>query len=288
MNIGPPAGDGTTPGQNPMRRRLPLTADDLHLLWELGGIGELPREMRPVRRSTSAADAEDAAPAIARRGAQDRLRARGVLGPPGASAARAGEQQGYLHPAVIATLACFGGAELVVSTRVHHRDALERRGWHAVKGNALAGLVSERVGLERGCFELSSAPATRLGRELQRLVPDLDRGTGGLASPGAEQRRQATRWPPDLLLAHLRSDPAQEPVRLLAAGMTGSLQVLLHSGTRPVVAQLLWVATADGWVALRPGETDGETDGEPVIELCPVAATDLRPEITRLLAGVLA
>jgi hypothetical protein len=66
--------------------------------------------------------------------------------------------------------------------------------------------------------------------------------------------------------------------------MTGSLQVVLHSGTKPVVAQLLWMATPAGWVALRPEDTDGE----PVIELCPVDATDLRPEIARLLAGVLA
>ncbi len=212
------------------------------------------------------------------------MRALGVLGPPGASRGPAGEHHGDVHPAVTATLACFVAAELIVVTRVHHRDALDRRGWHAVKGNVAAGLVSERVGDEQGRFEFSRAPATRLGSELQRLVPDLHRGPGGPSGAGSEPRPHATRWPPDLLLARLRSDPTEESVRALAAGMTGSLQVVLHSGTKPVVAQLLWVATPAGWVALRPEDTDGE----PVIELCPVDATDLQPEIARLLCAVLA
>jgi hypothetical protein len=60
--------------------------------------------------------------------------------------------------------------------------------------------------------------------------------------------------------------------------------MVLHSGTKPAVAQLLWIQTPAGWVALRPEDTENE----PVIELCPVDASDLRPEITRLLAGVLA
>ena len=63
--------------------------------------------------------------------------------------------------------------------------------------------------------------------------------------------------------------------------MTGSLQVVLHSCPRPAVAQLLWVSTAAGWIALRPEEGDGES----VIELCPVDVRDLGPEIARLLAG---
>ena len=224
---------------------------------------------------------------LAQARAQDRLRALGVI--TGAATGRPASQRGDLHPAVAATLGCFAAAELMVTTLVHLDKALDRRGWHAVKGNVVAGLVSERVGLGQGSFELSEVPATRLGGELQRLVPDLDRRPGGCADAASKHRGSAVRWPADLLLAHLRSeptgqDPKAESVRALAAGMTGSLQVLLHSGTRPAVAQLLWMATPAGWVALRPEETDGE----PAIELCPVAATDLGPEIARLLTGVLA
>ena len=79
-----------------------------------------------------------------------------------------------------------------------------------------------------------------------------------------------------------RSATTAEPLVGLVAGMTGSLQVVLQSCSWPAVAQLLWVSTAAGWVALRPEESDGES----LIELCPVDVRDLGPELARLLAGV--
>ena len=176
-----------------------------------------------------------------------------------------------------ATLASFAAAELVVVTRIHHGDLLHRYGLHAVRGESVAGIVIGGAGGSGDRdLELSSAPAARLGFELARLVPDLpDRSA-------AAGRPRATRLPPDLLVALSRSATTTEPLVGLVAGMTGSLQVVLHSCSWPAVAQLLWVSTAAGWVALRPEERDGES----LIELCPVDVRDLGPELARLLAGV--
>ena len=179
---------------------------------------------------------------------------------------------------VAATLTCFAAAELVVVTRIHHGDLLHRYGLHAMRGESVAGIVMGGAG-DRGDrdLELSNAPAARLGFELARLVPDLP------GRSAAEGRRRGTRLPPDLLVALSRSETTAEPLVGLVAGMTGSLQVVLHSCSRPAVAQLLWVSTAAGWIALRPEQSDGES----LIELCPVDLRDLGPEIARLLAGVL-
>lgn len=184
---------------------------------------------------------------------------------------------------VAATLARFAAAELVVVTRIHHGDLLHRYGLHAVRGESVAGIVIGGAG-DSGDrdLELSSAPAARLGFELARLVPDLPGRSAAAGRSTAAGRPRATRLPPDLLVALSRSATTTEPLVGLVAGMTGSLQVVLHSCSWPAVAQLLWVSTAAGWVALRPEERDGES----LIELCPVDVRDLGPELARLLAGV--
>ena len=183
-----------------------------------------------------------------------------------------------LPPWVAAALARFAAAELLVVTRIHHGELLHRYGLHAVRGESVAGIVIGGAGdcVDRD-VELSSAPAARLGFELARLVPDLPGHSAAAGQP------RATRLPADLLVALSRSETTAEPLVGLVAGMTGSLQVVLHSCSRPAVAQLLWVSTAAGWVALRPEQSDGES----LIELCPVDLRDLGPEIARLLAGVL-
>lgn len=50
----------------------------------------------------------------------------------------------------------------------------------------------------------------------------------------------------------------------------------------PVLDRVLWVDTASGWYALRPGS---DRDGEPRLDVVPVEPVDLGPDLAPLVAA---
>ncbi|MGI5213471.1 hypothetical protein [Plantactinospora sp. CA-290183] len=195
---------------------------------------------------------------------------------------------------VLANLATLVAARAVlrVEVSVEGRSA---RAVLAVAGPAGAALV----GLVGGAVELSMFEAVALGRELVRLVPavrDLTGATAGRLGPalgGGSDSRVSGRLPLAALAEYARSgdlagaagraeavaalELTATQVRLVEqvqARTTGVLRVVV-SGRRGAgvgVAQVVWLATGDGWLGLRP-EPDGS--GRRMVAVRPVSREEI-------------
>lgn len=206
---------------------------------------------------------------------------------------------------VLANLATFATARAMiwVEASVQERSA---RAVLAVAGPAGAALV----GLAGGAVELSMFEAVALGRELVRVVPaerDLAGATGRLSQAlGGGDFRVSGRLPLAALAEYTRSGDLAgtagraEAVAALAtaaqvrlveqvqARTTGVLRVVVsgRSGAGVGMAQVVWLATEDGWLGLRP-EPDGS--GRRMVSVRPVAREEigvwLAPYLGQLVEG---
>jgi hypothetical protein len=73
----------------------------------------------------------------------------------------------------------------------------------------------------------------------------------------------------------------------LADDLRGSFMVtlLLPTGLvsdSPVLDRVLWVDTASGWYAMRPGS---DRDGDPLLDVVPVEPGDIGPDLAPLVAA---
>jgi hypothetical protein len=151
----------------------------------------------------------------------------------------------------------------------------ERHAWLAVGSGLLAAVVT----LPGGRFELSMAPAVRLGTELARAVPDA----AGSAAPLVGSL-------PLTLLGDAATDDAGPADVELAAALErrtlGSLSCLVlgRAGDALGAGQVSWLATDAGWLGLRP-RLDGSS--ERVVDLVPVEPADLGTWVAPTVAGLL-
>lgn len=194
---------------------------------------------------------------------------------------------------VLANLAIFVASRAVVRVEVSV-EGRSARAVLAVAGPAGAALV----GLPDGAVELSMFEAVALGRELVRVVPaarDLTGAAGrvGQALGGGSDSRVSGRVPLAALSEYTRSGDlagtvgraeavaalglTAAQVRLVEqvqARTTGVLRVVVsgRSGAGLGVGQVVWLATEDGWLGLRP-EPDGS--GRRMVAVRPVAREEI-------------
>ncbi|MGI5145119.1 hypothetical protein ACQEVC_01745 [Plantactinospora sp. CA-294935] len=207
---------------------------------------------------------------------------------------------------VLANLATFVAARAVIQVEASVQGR-STRAVLAVAGPAGAALV----GLADGAVELSMFEAVALGRELIRVVPaerDLAGTTTRLGQAlGGGDSRVSGRLPLAALAEYTRSGDlagaagraeavaalglTAAQVRLVEqvqARATGVLRVLVSGRSGPGVgmAQVVWLATEDGWLGLRP-EPDGS--GRRMVSMRPVAREEigmwLAPYLGQLVEG---
>jgi hypothetical protein len=267
-------------------RRVLLTADELELLRRLAGL-RTPADFRIVPRPEQAADGswcDTLGEALA--SPVNSLRERGLVRTAPAGPGHTGVHS--IHPSVRANLAVLAAPEVLVETRVQ-ADVNGRprvtRSAHAVVGVLGASLV--RVD-EAAVAELSIFPAERLGAELERLVPPVgrpersgERPAGLLPLAALEQLGVPGQAGAEVIAevgAGLRLGAAElSRARALLAQARGVLRSTVL-GLPPVAAepvrfgQVLWFATAGGWVGLAPEPGRG---GEAAVRLTPARPEDV-------------
>jgi hypothetical protein len=249
-------------------RRLVLSVAELALIARHAGTG-LPVPFTPAR---DLPEGELAAAAAS-------LAGRGVL------------TGGQIHPSVLADLAILAAPAILVETQARLRDVVVIA-THALGGFLGAGLVH----LGAGRVELSMFPTQGIGAELVRLVPEIvgtatARGTAtvsveALTALGAalEAGGEAVAWQ----LVREQGWPAQDVAVPAALGprLPGSLRCLVTSqanGVRsPGLGQVVWFATAGGWLGLQP--QPGAT-GTRSLRLVPVGRKDLAAWVAPMIAG---
>jgi hypothetical protein len=224
----------------------------------------------------------------------------GVMGP-GPEAAAAGDAGLVaVHPSVRANLIVLAAPELLVETRVQ----VDTDGWprviraaHAVAGMLGASLV--RVD-EAAAAELSIFPAERLGAELRRVVPPVGRPDRSARRPsgllplmaltqlgGAEQA-----GPPVVaeIVAELRLGAAElSRAHALLAQARGVLHSTVlasprASGEPARFGQVLWYATAGGWIGVAP---ERGREGAASVRLEPAEPEDLGAWVAPLVGEAL-
>ncbi len=279
----------TAPAMKIQPRRLVLAAAELELLRRVSGDLTLPADFavgQPAQApgfGVEAATLAAAGRSLAERGAL-RSDSDSPLG-------------GEPHPSVLANLQVLAAPEVLLETHVSV-DGQTIRAAHAVAGGLGASLA--RLG-ETATVELSIFPAERLGLELVRMVP----ATGSAARAG---QRPAGLLPLDAiaqvgladevggdevvrqLAAELRLTAAEQQLaRALSTQAGGVLHCLVTApprgpGEPARVGQVLWYATAGGWVGLdpEPGPDDRRT-----VRLRPADPIDLGAWLAPLVAEAL-
>ena len=192
-------------------------------------------------------------------------------------------------PALATTLGVLGRPTVGVRVEVAGQG-LGLRAVYAVAGPLGAGLLT----LPGEQVELSVFPAEAVGRELIRAVPEPDAFGGGRTRVSAVLGREdavslAGRLPlaalehfdhldrfggPDATRAlGLTQAQARLAQRLTDSG-TATLRALVtgHADDDAYVGQVVWIATGQGWVGIRP--IPDET-GQRMVELVPVARHDI-------------
>jgi hypothetical protein len=164
---------------------------------------------------------------------------------------------GAVDPAVVVNLHVLGSPELAVQTRVQYRD-LHVRAVHAARGVFGASLSRQ----DRRLSELCLFPASDLGRELLRVVPDAA-GDGGQ-------------------LEVIVALAALEELRIDLRGMLHTLVV--KPGAEARIGHVLWYANEHGWLGLRPEQAP---DGTRLVRLVPVSRVDYSRWIAPCVADVL-
>ncbi|MBF9128572.1 hypothetical protein I0C86_06160 [Plantactinospora sp. S1510] len=195
--------------------------------------------------------------------------------------------------AVLANLATFVAARVVLRMEVSV-EGRSARAVLAVAGPAGAALVA----LPEGAVELSMFEAVALGRELVRVVPAVRDLTGaarglGQALGGGSNSGVSGRLPLAALAEYTRSGDlagtvgraeavaalglTAAQVRLVEqvqARTTGVLRVVVsgRSSAGLGVGQVVWLASEDTWLGLRP-EPDGS--GRRMVAVRPVAREEI-------------
>jgi hypothetical protein len=166
---------------------------------------------------------------------------------------------GAVHPSIAAGLvaACAPQVGVLVVARARQQEVTAALGVRGELGGSLAQAGKPAV-------EASVWPAPALGTELARVVPPLSTVEG-----------PALHLP----LAELAAGPVVDGLR---TSLVGSLRATVV--TDAVVGQVVWLATADGWLAMEPAQSRG---GERWVTLRPVQPHDLGPALAPSLATAL-
>jgi hypothetical protein len=214
-------------------RRLVLEAAELAVLYRRTG-GAIPAGFEVVADRNELTTARTS------------LTGRGVL-----------DTAGEVHRSVVVNLFVLGSPELAIQTRVHYRD-LHVRAVHAARGMLGASLMRQ----DNRQSELCLFPASDLGRELLRAVPDA-------AVDGVQLERSV-------------APAALEELSMDVRGMLHGLVVKPGAPTR--IAHVLWYANEHGWLGLRSEQAQ---DGGRLVRLVPVSRLDYSRWIAPCLAEVL-
>lgn len=200
------------------------------------------------------------------------------------------------HPSVVANLRVLAHPELLLQTSAQY-GAISVRAAHAVAGPYGASLVR----LDERAVELSLFMARHLGRELIRVVPEIPTAVGREPRPDAVVRLEALeRVGPAVesgrqdLIARLAADLGLDTVEVEAARALDQQAaellrcLVLGPSSTPGgdvrVGQVIWFATADGWIGAAP---EPGPQGERLIRLTPVEREDIGSWVAPLLGGAL-
>ena len=273
----------TATGTDLRPRRLVLLAVELELLRRRLGLAQLPPGFEVGGQDDGNGDSAFA-PVVAALADRGVVRA-DASGNPLACA---------VHPSVAANLAVLGRPEMLVQTKAHVRTTSVQ----AAHGVA-AGLGASLIRLDDEAVELSLFPATALGVELARAVPESGRVREG--RPTAVVRLEAleqvgparqaggsevvSRIAAELGLG-LEELAAVERLEAVATGLLQSLVFGTASGDAQAMAvgQVVWFATTEGWVGARP---EPGPAGERLVRLVPVERIDLGAWVAPLVAAVI-
>jgi hypothetical protein len=246
----------------------------------------VPHQSQPVRGRTAAVLGGGAADLVGS------LRERRLVQPAQPDRPGSDSDGVTIHPSVRANLAVLAAPELLIETRVQaEMDGATRviRAAHAVAGELGGCLV--RVG-DSAAVELSIFPAVGLGAKLLRLVPPVghperadQRPSGVVPLAALTQLGVAERAGPGAVpevvaevVADLRLGAGEQArARALLSQAHGVLQatVLVRPrvpGEPVAIGQVLWFATAGGWVGLAP---EPGARGEASVRLRPAEPADL-------------
>lgn len=163
---------------------------------------------------------------------------------------------GAVHPSVAAglTATCAPTVAVLVTSTV---------GSVAAAFGARAGLGGSMIRAGESPVEIAAWPAERLGAELARAVPPLGR------SP---------RPPLRLPLAELTSHAE------LRADVIGTLRATVVAPPR-IAGLVVWLATADGWLAVEPADVCA---GVRHVTVRPVHPIEIGAAVAPFVAGALA
>lgn len=201
-----------------------------------------------------------------------------------------------MSPSVLANLWVLAHPDLLLQTRARY-GAISVRAAHAVAGPYGASLVR----LDERAVELAFFALRHLGRELVRVVPEIPTAVERKARPDAvvrlealEQMAPAFESGRQGLAARLAADldlnpPEVEVLRALDQEIAGLLQcMVLGPPSAPDddvrVGQVLWFATADGWIGAAP---EPGPQGERLIRLIAVERGDIGAWVAPMLGSVL-
>ncbi|MEU8182565.1 ESX secretion-associated protein EspG [Micromonospora sp. NPDC049044] len=205
---------------------------------------------------------------------------------------------------VAANLAVIVGGQVVVDVVMSVRH-LGLRARFAITGELGASLLT----LPDQAVELSMFPAASIGRELVRAVPGTDElarasdpvraalaGPGtppygrlplaALAEYGPAQRTTGTQGTAAVADRWGLTDVQRRLAGRLDSEVMGVLRAVVTGPARGAVAvaQIIWLATADGWLATHP-VTAADGTREVVIE--PVQRTDFASAVAPYLAELI-
>jgi hypothetical protein len=256
-------------------RRLVLSAAELELITRHAGTG-LPAGFVPAEDLS-----EDQLVAAAAS-----LAGRGVLTPDPSGDPLGGQ----VHPSVLADLVILAAPAILVETQARLRDVV------VIATHALGGFLgASLVHLGAGRVELSMFPPQGIGTELERLVPEIPetaaaRRTAIVSVDALTALGAALEAGGDAAASQLTREqgwPAEDLAATVALGprLAGSLRCLVTvraDGVRgPGLAQVVWLATAEGWMGLQP---EPGPPGTRSLRLVPVDRADLGAWVAPLFA----